>query len=413
MAVAFVTSSGLDEIRRELLEKLESGRFVRMIMDLKSAATDPSAVWDLLTLVEESNNRLQLRTHAPGEGILHSKLYIGINDQDVSVLTGSANLSSAAFHSNVEYGFGVSGSTDDNSIAESAAFFDSVWNSVDSYTIDEETARLYELYSGRKRATLNRANRRSRANWQDLVGHLLQGGIGKFEWPSLGAAYVLGAIAARGAIDPNSSIIRIRLLFRAKSYGGGRIAVRDLSFQAADVLPSIPQALAQRARSVFPDTPITVDGMTVSIDLANDPETFDIIEGLFVPANSCHSFRIPREVMSGDVGMVVEFVRGFAVASGLLTDSTSMPGNQITGLPGQMTVWLRPKQGNKPLFNQLYEVIRRRLGITTYRHWRENREPHLKLICEDFAEIGFGIDWWDRLVNSGATYNQSLFGQGD
>ena len=151
--------------------------------------------------------------------------------------------------------------------------------------------------------------------------------------------------------------------------------------------------------------------MTISIDLADDPETLDFIEELFVPDLSCKSFKIPRQVMSGDDGLVVEFVRGFAVASGLLTDSTSMPGNRMTGLPGQMTVWLRPKQGNRPLFDQLYEMITRRLGITVYRHWRDYKEPHLKLICEDFAEIGFGIDWWDQLVNSGAEYNQALFGR--
>ena len=36
-----------------------------MIIDLESAATDPSAVWDLVALAEESNNHLQFRAHAP------------------------------------------------------------------------------------------------------------------------------------------------------------------------------------------------------------------------------------------------------------------------------------------------------------------------------------------------------------
>ncbi|HWO73155.1 MAG TPA: hypothetical protein VNN21_06315, partial [Dehalococcoidia bacterium] len=72
---------------------------------------------------------------------------------------------------------------------------------------------------------------------------------------------------------------------------------------------------------------------------------------------------------------------------------------------------LRPKQSNSALFNELYHLIQRRLGITVYRHQRQDRDPHLKIRCEDFQEIGFGIDWWDELVEAGADYNFALFPQ--
>ena len=123
----------------------------------------------------------------------------------------------------------------------------------------------------------------------------------------------------------------------------------------------------------------------------------------------CDSFRLPRDLAGENDGIITEFVRGFAVASALLTDNTSMPRNPITGLPGQMVVWLRPKQSNPRLFNELYELITRRLGLTVYRHQRFDRDPHLKIPCEEFAEVGFGIDWWDQLVSSGAEYNQAMF----
>ena len=411
IAVAFITSPGIDEIRSQLLRKLESGNSVRMLIDLQEAATDPSALWDLVALASEHQERLQLRAYIPDSGILHAKVYIGVTEQETTVVTGSANLSRAAFHENAEHGARIAGAESDGLLSDTVTWFDGLWNSDKAHPVDEEAARLYELFCGRRRAVLNRARRRSRAAWDDLASHLASGPTDEFEWPSLGVAYMLGAITARGYMDSEAAKITIPLLFRHHSYSAGRIAVQGLSFDAADVLPGIPSAIAQQARLVFAGADVVVDGMRVAIDLSNTPDVFDKIEGLFVPQRDCNSFRLPRELADGDVGIVTEFVRGFAVASALLTDNTSMPRNPITGLPGQMVVWLRPKQANPRLFDELYELIRQRLGITVYRHQRFDRDPHLKIPCEEFVEVGFGIDWWDQLVNRGAEYNQAMFPQ--
>ena len=147
----------------------------------------------------------------------------------------------------------------------------------------------------------------------------------------------------------------------------------------------------------------------MDIDFQDDPDTFQSIVGIFAPRTNCNTFHLPKDLSVANVSVVAEFIRGFAVASALLTDSTSMPGNASTGLPGQMVVWLRPKQNNPRLYDQVGNIIQLRLHITVYHHRRITRDPHLKLLCEEFQEIGFGIDWWDRLVSAGAEYNQALF----
>ena len=149
----------------------------------------------------------------------------------------------------------------------------------------------------------------------------------------------------------------------------------------------------------------------MDVNFGDDTDTFDAIASLFQPRTNCDNFHLPRELSSAEYSVVSEFIRGFAVASALLTDSTSMPANSITGLPGQMTVWLRPKQNNLRLFDQLVTIINRRLHLTCYQHRRSYRDPHIKLLCEEFREIGFGIDWWDRLLVAGAEYNEELFPQ--
>ena len=327
------------------------------------------------------------------------------------LITGSANLSEAALTENVEHGLVVAGTTSDQLIAESRVEFERLWNSEYAFNIDEEAARLYETYAGLRRASLTRGQRRARGSWRDLVKHLAEGPPAAFEWPSARAAFIVRAITARGFLDHEAGGISIPLLFRPNSYKGGRITVREVSFDPIAVLPTIPQMVASQARLAFPRAEVTVNKMKVTINLQDDADTFGVVTGLFAPETDCNSFRLPRQLANAGDSVVSEFVRGFAVASALLTDATSMPGNSLTGLPGQMTVWLRPKQGNQVLFTQLYEILTRRLHIIAYQHRRSDRDPHLKLLCEQFREIGFGIDWWDQLLQAGAEYNHDLFPQ--
>ena len=217
IAVAFITALGIDEIRPQLLRKLESGNSIRMLIDLQEAATDPSALWDLLALASDYQLRLQLRAYIPDSGILHAKVYINATAQETMVVTGSANLSRAAFHENAEHGARIAGTESDDLLDGTVSWFNDLWNSDKAYPIDEEAARLYERFCGRRRAVLNRAQRRSRSAWDDLASHLASGPPGWFEWPSLGAAYMLGAITARGYLDSEAAKITIPLLFSART----------------------------------------------------------------------------------------------------------------------------------------------------------------------------------------------------
>ncbi len=412
VAVAFVSEPGLALVRTELQQKLESGARVRLLMDLQEGATDPSALWDLIALNAEFADNLHLRAYIPEHGILHSKVYISGSSHGATLITGSANLSGAALHDNVEHGLRITGTTQDQVITETQAEFEELWNSQYAFQLDEEAARLYEIYCGLRRTALARGQRRARGSWQNLTTHLAETPAPPFDWPSLRTAFVIGAITARGYLTPRTRRITIPLLFRPGAYKDGRISILNEYFDAYKVLPTIPQTIANNAARVFPNADVTTERMRVDLDFRNDEETFEAVAALFAPRTDCDTFLLPRELSLAEDSVVAEFVRGFAVASALLTNGTSMPSNAMTGLPGQMVVWLRPKQNNPGLYNQLDAIITRRLHITVYRHQRTTRDPALKLLCEEFQEIGFGIDWWDHLLRTAAEYNQALFPQG-
>lgn len=411
VAVAFVSEPSLALVSPALRGKLQAGDRVRLLIDLEAGATDPTALWDLVALNAEFSSNLLLKAYVPDTGILHSKVYISQSGNDATLMTGSANLSGAALEENVEHGLRLVATTDEQVMAEALAEFERLWNSRYAFRIDAEAARLYEIYAGLRRISSARALGRARGSWRNLTTHLAQVPTAAFDWPSTSAAFIVGAITARGYIEPDSCQISIRLGFRANAYKNGRITVRDESFVASDVLPTIPRTIAGEATRALPNCAVTTENMRVNLDFQDDLDTFQTIKALFAPRADCDSFYLPTGLSNAADSVVSEFVRGFAVASALLTNATSMPGNSVAGLPGQMVVWLRPKQRNLRLYDQLDAIITRRLHITAYHHRRGDRDPHLKLLCEEFQEIGFGIDWWDRLLKAGSQHNQALFPQ--
>lgn len=106
------------------------------------------------------------------------------------------------------------------------------------------------------------------------------------------------------------------------------------------------------ARVVSPNSTVATNRMLVDLDFRNDPDTFDAVAALLGPRSSCDTLHIPTGLSNAEYYVVTEFMRGFAVATAQLTDATSMPANNFTGLPGQMTAWLRPKLSNIRLFDQ-------------------------------------------------------------
>jgi len=227
------------------------------------------------------------------------------------------------------------------------------------------------------------------------------------EWPSVEAAYIAGLVCARGTFNDAARTIQIRLRFNKGSYPSGQVRVWNRSYPAQEVIPTIPTRIAERLGQFLPNVPVSVAGQVITLNLREHRPVYDIIRVPFQPASDTTQFRLPRGLVRAGEDVIMEFIRGFAVASGLITDGTALPKHPLTGVAMQV-VWLRPKTGNKRLFDDLRALIEDRLGIKVYTHWREYREPHLKIQCQAFLEIGFGIDWWDALVAAGADYNEVM-----
>jgi len=417
IAVAFVSQRGLESgIQSALSAALDRGADIKFLLDLSTGATDPSALWALLAISRRSPNHFRLRALIPeANSILHTKLCMFRTGDRCTLITGSANWTAGGLTDNVEHGVTVKGSASDPVFRQALDFFSGVWALERARAIDEEAARIYESYAGRVRATSQRAARLAAGALTRLNQHLRQAPPA-LVWPGPEIAYVLGLIAARGEFDDSTRNIRIRLRYGIRFYRHGEVRVSGQGYRVEEVIPAIPAHIRDRLAallgvpvSVEPVPPRLAPSYTIRMSLAGRPDLFDLIRQPMQPFDNCDQFRLPSGLATAPDAVVTEFVRGFAVACGLLTDGTSLPANPRTGVPGIRVVWLRPKAANSQLFRQLQDLIETRLGFTVYRQQRSYREPHLKIRCEDFQQIGFGIPWWDALVEQGSQHNQAMF----
>src|SRR5262249_6613815 len=107
-----------------------------------------------------------------------------------------------------------------------------------------------------------------------------------------------------------------------------------------------------------------------------------------------------RQVMRGSRAIKHSFLRGLGLACGLASAGTNLYG-------GKEQVWLRPATVNKPLFYQLADLVDS-LGCPVYWNNRNSRDVAIKINCEDWLAMGFGVAWLDAIVAEGARLNRGL-----
>jgi Transcription elongation factor, GreA/GreB, C-term len=225
-------------------------------------------------------------------------------------------------------------------------------------------------------------------------------------WPDAATAILLGALCARGRLETQQpqAVVTFRYGGKAYSHKGrrGYIGKGSVSFRAVDVVPLVPKTLG---RVISPaigkgSTAVTVSSSAayeLLLDFAPEPARIDEIRRILGPGIDYQTFVIPLLVFEAADPIKRAFLRGFGLASGLVSSGTNLYGNQEQ-------VWLRPDTSNKVLFHQVIALLRE-LGIDVYWNDRDQRDISVKINCEDWATIGFGVDWLDAIVAEGARLN--------
>lgn len=414
IAVAFASSQGLDfkNCQSRLSALLENGGQVRILVDLRLAFTNPAFLEDILQWKRRCLNVDIRHYDAKSSGIFHPKVYLfHYESGNSTVIVGSANWSREGFLNNIEYGLVLEGEKSSCEVAAVVDFFESNWNSDGSKIIDEAVLEVYRPYWRRRQGFERKARRRSENMWYRVRDATPKTKTDPtLAWPNGDSAFLLGVITARGTINWDEGVISIehRTGGPAYSHNGqaGYIGKGDVSFAASSVVPIIPEYVAQRLAKSVPSSGISVEIKSIhitSIGIRIDPSSafMSNLQTFLGNRTSYKEFRIPSDIIAADRELQEEFLRGFGTISGLVSSGTYSP-------TGTHQIWLRPATENVRQFDQLVSLLENKIGYVTYKNRRQSRDVAVKVRCEDWMDIGFGIDWMDAIVEEGARLNGAL-----
>lgn len=410
MGVAFATASGFDfgSIQQKLKQMVQTGRNVRIIVDLRLGNTDPEFL-ETITQWGQKKRNLKCRAYlSGGEGVFHPKLFLfGLDNDKALVISGSANFTGPAFSRNIEHGIIMEGTLIEPPIAEAKRQFDNWWNSQEAKPIDAEVIAHYRNFWRQRRGLESKAQRRTGALWQNVRNCLEATATPGFEWPSADAAFLLGVLTARGSIDRRRRKMGIAFRYGGQNYQHndkrGYIGKGTVSYKASRVVPLVPQFVKSRiARVISPGTiglrQIGKWTFNLEINCKRNPKLLSELRRFFNSASNYKEFPIPHQMSTASRSVREEFARGYALACGLVSSGTYDP-------TGKHQVWFRPATENPTQFDRMAEFLQS-LGLVTYTHRRATRDVEIKVMCEAWLDIGFGIEWLDHLVQEGARLNE-------
>lgn len=103
IAVAFVSSDGISQIMPTVERRLKAGASVEFLIGMDPRATDPVAIRELY-LLSQQNPQATLLCFVPRRisTLYHPKMYLMKNDQTVTAIIGSSNLTRSGLTSNIE-----------------------------------------------------------------------------------------------------------------------------------------------------------------------------------------------------------------------------------------------------------------------------------------------------------------------
>ena len=399
IAVAFATMSGATHQNQlALLESiLDAGGAVRIIVELSQGLTDPKLLQHVLNW-KNSGKPVEIRQLKISGGIFHAKVFLfQLSDAPnvTRAIVGSGNWTGPAQSKNVEYGLVLEATNIDQSIKSIRLFFDSMWNSDACTPITPIVLNKYEEFTKKqKRPSRDQATFDA---WEDALEELDQSSS-SIDADSEDFAFLLGLVTARGHFDRDSQNIKLELRHGNTDYRKGSV-----SFDVDEAVEARIEQIARRVSQILPDAVIstTISGTIsrVEIDLGEISEAADLIFGEFDDTHDIPSeFWIPERILDDSENLGLAFLRGFGASSGLISEGTTIFSSHC--------IYLRPSTTNIVQIQQLFELLQN-VDVATTSNYQpgRSRDTDVKVHCQDWLQIGFGISWMDELTIEGAALN--------
>ena len=397
LAVAYVTPSGMECIKSGLESARQSRRSVRFLLALDGSTTHPDAVEYLFKLMNTDCQVKHFYDVGKQDRIFHPKLYISHSAKGnrITFLTGSYNLTKRALERNQEHGLWVDCQGKEQPGQDALNRFTKFWDA--AVPLTQEVVERYKAVWDKNCPEID----------EDELCSLTEPTTNVFRWPSEEAAFLMGAICARGRFNENERQIEISLQFNPNKGRAGKTR-SHLKFTPR-TRSEAPKRIQDNAQKLLASAqPIRVDRQKITIDFREGDKTFDTIFKAFRKDASGHGFPLPTYMTRLDKSGIKNFIQGYAVSTALINTQTKMT-KQIDPV-NPYAVWIRPLE-NYPYSQDMFlsiENMLSKLGVNGKAISSNPEKPYYAVAVEarEFSEkIQFGIRSWDQLVKRVATLN--------
>jgi HKD family nuclease len=145
IAVAFLKTSGLELVEKELKIALKKGITFHLIVGLDFGFSDYEALYKLLHLFEQYKNA-NLFFAQGSKGVFHPKLYLFNNKKSATIITGSSNFTKGGFSDNIEYSLRVDCSLSSKLYKDSLKTFENLIKSTEVFEASFLTLEKYKPF---------------------------------------------------------------------------------------------------------------------------------------------------------------------------------------------------------------------------------------------------------------------------
>jgi len=317
IAVAFLKYSGYQSIKNEIMDFLNNGHKMRLIVGLSGyCITDPDPLEDLLRIKNtlKRKNNLKMRYYSNVQ--FHPKLLIFKQRNVMTVIVGSSNLTKGGWGGNLEANVLLHGRATNKTMKNIDLFYRKLWNGgarkiTFDVIKDYQTMRSRSYHWNEKRIK-NEKIKRTRIP------------LPRSKAIDLDIAYILGMLMARGEVSRSHAIIRIPCRRFITRQGHINFVKRKLS-------KIIISSLHEKARiSVDYNTQTSAVEVTVT-----SHKLLKIARSLRIPVNTNLgvSGKIPRRILIEGPQVIKSFLMGYGDSCATVDRHISGRARVVFNLP--------------------------------------------------------------------------------
>lgn len=432
LCVSYATRHAFSLLYDEFEIFLRNGGRLRAIFDIERMVTDSTIIEEIATIPGDAQCKVFFREKGnkadPGslQGIFHPKLYVFKKGNDIKVILGSSNFTSAGLTKNIEANILIEGNVKDELCSELLHYFQNLWDSPDVIIPTESLLQDYSRAVSKSRTQREKFEGMLDDARKEVEQAAEEAHIEMKSPLNTETAYLLGLLCGSGRMpDFQKRTVTIRYhkgAFNAGTKNEGIIMATDISklrlSQTAELKRDV-EGIKEKLESLFskrePENEVKITKKSdydyhITISFSEKSSYWLYIHEFL---KSCKIKRnrfipvIPSEILTTNKKHIpLSFLRGYVD----IRSRISVADRE--GPAGPLRIAISVSLGATKFGKQIEKILRKHLGVkrvSILSGKQRGRETMLRCDPTDLPKDFFLSPWQRLLLNDFSQYNRKNY----